>query len=209
MLCYHRRVGEKGRKARHDPTHGQAGKTSQMPKQIFTTVIPWLKTERLTLREYRQSDFDDFATFYASDRSRFIGGPMPRELAWRALAVHLGHWSLRGFGFWAVEEKATGRFCGHVGLWHPEGWPEPEVGWVLMGPAEGRGIALEAAIAARQHAYQSLHWSTAISMIDPGNTRSIRLAERMGCRHESDFNHARLGRMQVWRHPAPTELTGD
>lgn len=99
----------------------------------FTITIPRLATERLTPREYRQSDFDAFADFYASSRSRFVGGPMPPELAWRALAVHLGHWSLRGFGFWAVEETATGRFCGHVGLWHPEGWPEPEVGWVLMG----------------------------------------------------------------------------
>jgi len=187
----------------------QAGKIGQMMTQLFTTTIPWLETERLTLREYRQSDFDDLADFYASPRSRFIGGPMSRELAWRALAGHLGHWTLRGFGFWAVEEKATGLFCGHVGLWHPEGWPEPEVGWVLMGSAEGRGIAHDAALAARHHAYRTLHWSTAISMIDPDNVRSIRLAERMGCRHESDFNHVRLGKMQVWRHPAPTNLPGD
>lgn len=43
-------------------------------------------------------------------------------------------------------------------------------------------------------------------MIDPANTRSIRLAERMGCRHESDFTHVRLGPMQVWRHPSPDDL---
>jgi RimJ/RimL family protein N-acetyltransferase len=177
--------------------------------QPFTTTIPRLETARLILREYRQSDFEDFADFYATPRSRFIGGPMSRELAWRALAVHLGHWALRGFGFWAVEEKPNGLFCGHVGLWRPEGWPEPEVGWVLMGPAEGRGIAQEAALAARRHAYRTLNWPTAISMIDPGNTRSLRLAERMGCWHEGDFTHVRLGPMQVWRHPAPTALTGD
>ena len=173
---------------------------------VYTLTIPRLETERLILREYRQTDFDAFAEFYATDRSRFIGGPMHRELAWRGLATHLGHWALRGFGFWAVEEKATGTFCGHVGLWHPEGWPEPEVGWVLMGPAEGRGIALEAAFAARRHAYATLNWPTAISVIDPGNTRSIRLAERMGCTHEADFTHVRLGLMQVWRHPAPADL---
>ncbi len=172
----------------------------------FSITIPQLETERLILREYRQSDFDDFAAFYATPRSRFIGGPMPRELAWRGLAAHLGHWALRGFGFWAVEEKATGAFCGHVGLWHPEGWPEPEVGWVLMGPAEGRGIALEAAFAARRHAYGTLNWPTAISLIDPENTRSLRLAERMGCWHDGDFTHVRLGPMQIWRHPAPTPL---
>jgi ribosomal-protein-alanine N-acetyltransferase len=82
------------------------------------------------------------------------------------------------------------------------------VGWVLMGPAEGRGIALEAAFAARRYAYDTLNWPTAISLIDPGNTRSIRLAERMDCTHEADFTHVRLGQMQVWRHPAPAELVG-
>lgn len=168
-----------------------------------TITIPRLETERLLLREYRQSDFDDFAAFYETDRSRFIGGPLNREMAWRGLATHLGHWALRGYGFWAVEEKATGRFCGHVGLWFPEGWAGPEVGWVMMGHAEGRGIALEAALASRRHAYEVLGWTTAISAIDPGNTRSIRLAQRMGCWHEGDFTHVRLGPMQVWRHPPP------
>ncbi len=172
----------------------------------FTTTIPRLETERLILREYRQSDFDDFADFYATPRSRFIGGPLPRELAWRGLAAHLGHWALRGYGFWAVEDKASGTFCGHVGLWFPEGWPEPEVGWVMMSHAEGRGLALEAAIASRHYAYHALHWPTAISMIDPDNTRSLRLAARMGCRHESNFTHVRLGEMQVWRHPLPDDL---
>lgn len=174
----------------------------------FCISIPTLETDRLILRAYRQSDFDAFSAFYETPRSRFIGGPLTRELAWRGLAAHLGHWALRGFGFWAVEERATGSYCGHVGLWHPEGWPEPEVGWVLMDHAEGRGIAREAALASRAHAYGALHWPTAISMIDPANTRSIRLAEKMDCRRENDFTHVRLGLMQVWRHPDPADLAG-
>lgn len=172
----------------------------------FTLAIPRLTTRNLLLREYRESDFEDFAAFYATDRSRFIGGPLTREQAWRGLAAHLGHWALRGYGFWAVEERATGRFCGHVGLWFPDGWMEPEVGWVLMGHAEGRGIALEAALAARGHAYGTLGWTTAVSMIDPENDRSIRLAQRMGCTHEGLFRHVRLGPMEIWRHPPPSAL---
>ena len=172
-----------------------------MPDASFS--IPCLQTARLILRDYRQADFDDFATFFESERSRFIGGPVARELAWRGLAAHLGHWALRGYGFWAVEDRASGQFCGHVGLWFPEGWPEPEVGWVMMGHAEGRGIAHEAALAARDYAFGPLGWTTAIIAIDPGNARSIRLAERMGCQRESDFTHVRLGPMQIWRHPPP------
>lgn len=172
-----------------------------MPDASFS--IPRLQTARLILREYRQADFDAFAAFYASERSQFIGGPVTREMAWRGLATHLGHWALRGYGFWAVEDRASGQFCGHVGLWFPEGWPEPEVGWVMMGHAEGRGIAHEAALAARDYAFGPLGWTTAISAIDPGNARSIRLAARMDCQREGDFTHVRLGPMQIWRHPPP------
>lgn len=172
----------------------------------FSVSIPRLTTRNLLLREYRQSDFDDFAAFYETDRSRFIGGPLTREMAWRGLAAHLGHWALRGYGFWAVEDRATGCFCGHVGLWFPDGWMEPEVGWVLMGHAEGRGIALEAALAARAHAYDTLGWSTAVSMIDPANEKSIRLARRMDCTFEGMFQHVRLGPMEIWRHPSPASL---
>ena len=70
---------------------------------------------------------------------------------------------------------------------------------------EDVSASLEAAFAARRHAYEVLNWPTAISLIDPANTRSIRLAERMGCHHEADFTHVRLGLMQVWRHPAPVD----
>lgn len=174
-----------------------------MSNAVF--VIPRLETERLLLREYREADFDAFAAFFATERSRYIAGPTTRELAWRGLAAHLGHWALRGYGFWAVEEKASGRFCGHVGLWYPEGWMEPEVGWVMMSDFEGRGIAHEAALAARAHAYDTLGWPTAVSMIDPDNTRSIRLAERLHCRFEGVYQHVRLGPMQIWRHPPPEE----
>ncbi len=173
----------------------------------FTVTIPRLTTDNLLMREYRQDDFPAFAAFYNSERSRFIGGPLTGELAWRALATHLGHWALRGYGFWAVEHRSTGQFCGHVGLWFPEGWMEPEVGWVLMHHAEGRGIAREAASAARHYAYATLGWKTAVSMIDPSNHRSIRLAERLGCRYEGIFTHVRLGPMEIWRHPAPEHLT--
>ena len=171
-----------------------------------TPATPALETERLILRKPVAADFDAEAEFMASERSRFVGGPMSREMAWRAFATLLGHWDLRGYGFFAVEDKATGAFVGRVGPWYPEGWPEPEIGWSLGAASEGRGVAREAAEAARRYVYDDLGWSTAISLIAPENGRSIALAERLGATFEQEYQHERFGLMRIYRHPSPAEI---
>ena len=168
--------------------------------------IPTLTTERLTLRAPGPEDFEPFAAFYASERASMVGGPMDRPDAWRALAGIVGHWHMRGYGRWTMVDRATGAPVGVVGLHCPESWPEPEVGWIAFEGAEGRGLAREAAEAARAHAYGALGWATAISLIDPRNARSIALAERMGAAREADHDHPKYGAMGVWRHPAPGEV---
>ncbi|MBZ0129849.1 MAG: GNAT family N-acetyltransferase [Rhodobacteraceae bacterium] len=173
------------------------------------TLIPTLETERLKLRPFVESDIDHEADFYTTPRAEFVGGQMPREQVWRMVAAMLGHWQLRGYGFWAIEETATGRFAGHAGLWFPDGWPEREIGWLLMGWAEGKGYAREAALAARAYAYDTLEWTTAISLIAPGNTRSIALAERLGATRETTFQHQRLGSSLIYRHPGAHDLAED
>ena len=171
------------------------------------TPIPTISTERLTLRAPEQRDFPGFAAFFASERSKFVGGPVPAEQSWRMLAVELGHWQLRGYGRWAVEETATGRFAGIIGLWNPDGWPEPEIGWDLMDGFEGKGYATEAARAARDYAYDVLGWPTAISLVAPGNDGSRRVAQRLGATQDGLFTHERFGTLEIWRHPAPSELS--
>ncbi|GKY89342.1 GNAT family N-acetyltransferase [Sinisalibacter aestuarii] len=168
-----------------------------------TIVIPTLETERMFLRAFREEDFEEEVAFFESDRSRMVGGPLPRPQVWRTMAAMVGHWHLRGFGFWALEEKATGRYLGRTGLWQPDGWPDREIGWTLMGHAEGKGFAREAALAARSHAYRMLGWTTAISLIMAGNLRSEALALRLGAQRESEFLHPTLGAMNIWRHPGP------
>lgn len=168
--------------------------------------IPELETERLVMRAPSPGDFEAEAAFYHSDRSRHVGGPMPRDQAWRSFAAIIGHWVIRGFGFWAVVERETGLYCGRVGLWFPDGWPEPEIGWMVMGPAEGRGIAHEAAKRARSYAYDALGWTTVISLIADDNDRSKALAARMGAVWESAYEHPSYGPMQVYRHPGPEAL---
>ena len=164
---------------------------------------PVLETARLRLGPLGEDAFAPLCAFYASERSRFVGGPMDPEGVWRALAAEIGHWTLRGYGRFAVTEKATGALVGVIGPWNPHGWPEPEIGWDLMNGFEGRGYATEAARACLAHAYRDLGWTTAISLVVEGNVASRRLAERLGAWHDGTFTHVRHGEMNVMRHPGP------
>ncbi len=172
------------------------------------TQIPTLTTARLTLRAPELADFPTIADFYASERSKHVGGPATAEQSWRMLATELGHWQLRGFGRWSVEETATGTLCGVIGAWYPLGWPEPEIGWDLMNGFEGNGYATEAALAALEYTYETLGWTTAISLVSPPNDESRKVARRMGATRDGMFEHERYGTLEIWRHRSPNDLAG-
>ncbi|HZB92318.1 MAG TPA: GNAT family N-acetyltransferase [Stellaceae bacterium] len=143
--------------------------------------IPTLETERLRLRAWREEDFEPFARMMAdADVARFIGGVLSRTDAWRAMAVLVGHWALRGHGLWAVERKSDGAFLGRVGLWRPEGWPGLEVGWALDRPYWGEGYATEAAKASLDYGFRNYPVPRLVSTIEPENLPSQRVAERLG-----------------------------
>jgi RimJ/RimL family protein N-acetyltransferase len=163
---------------------------------------PVLETERLVLRAPELRDFDSYAGFYASSRCGFVGGPMPRDRAWRFFGHHAGHWVLRGFGTFFLEPKAGGDALGMVMAWQPEGHPEREIGWVMFtDAAEGRGYAREAAARVRDHVFGTLGWETAVSYIDPGNQRSIALAERLGARPDPEAVAPDAEPVVIYRHP--------
>lgn len=145
-----------------------------------------LETERLTLRMWRESDFEQYAQICADpDVMRFLGGKsLSRLEAWRHLATLVGHWHLRGYGHWAVEEKESGRLIGRIGFLNPEGWPAFELGWTLGRDFWGRGYATEGARRALLYAFKEMNKEHVISLIDPQNRSSIRVAERLGERPE-------------------------
>lgn len=175
--------------------------------ESFGALIPRLETPRLILRAPLPQDFEAFAAYCDSDRARFTGGRVDRNLAWRGFCHITGHWVHRGYGFFVIEDKDSGQALGTCGPYFPEGWPEPEIGWTLWSEAaQGKGIAFEAAQAARGFAYDVLGWTTAISLILAGNTRSEALARRMGCTRDGTFTHAQFGESSIWRHPAPETL---
>jgi RimJ/RimL family protein N-acetyltransferase len=145
----------------------------------------------------RASDFDAYAEMCADPEvMRYIGDgqPLARPLAWRNLAMMVGHWSLRGYGLWAAEERSSGVLVGRIGFWNPEGWPGFELGWMLRKAFWGRGYATEGARAALRHGFAGLGEAQVISLIHPDNATSIRVAQRLGER--------RIGATEVIGKPA-------
>lgn len=168
--------------------------------------IPTLETERLRLRAPAPGDFEAYAAFRAGPRAHFVGGPFSREQAFGQFCALSGHWAFRGYGRWIVADKGSDEALGTVGPFYPDGWLEPEIAWTVFDAAEGKGIAYEAAVAARAYAYDTLGWPTAVSLTMPGNDRSAALAARLGATREGIFHHHSLGALEVWRHPSPEAL---
>ena len=167
-------------------------------------TVPTLNTERLVLRAFTEADLDAYAAMSAdAEVMRHIGagGPVGRDVAWRQMALFAGHWALRGYGMWAVEERASGALVGRAGFLNPEGWPANELGWLLARPYWGRGYAHEAARAARRHGREVQRLTgRLISLIRADNVRSLALASRLGARLEETIEFMG-GPTQVWRHP--------
>ena len=159
---------------------------AQLPD--LSAAIPVLETPRLRMRGHRLDDLESSAAMWGDPIvTRHIGGrPFTREECWSRLLRYVGHWSLMGFGYWVVEEKASGRFVGEVGLSDFQREIEPpltdlhEIGWVLAPWAFGRGYATEAVQAALDWAHEHLGPNGSACMIDPENAASIRVAEKCG-----------------------------
>lgn len=172
-----------------------------------TVTIPVLETERLRLRAWREADTDAHAEFWADEEStRYLGGVANRWAVWRMLASYNGMWSLRGYGFMALEEKSSGDLVGMAGPLYPEGWPEPEIGWSIYAPYRRKGYAAEAGKRSLQFAYQVLGWTTAISLIDEGNAGSAGVATKLGAsREQTDVSVCDFV-ADIWRHLPPQEF---
>jgi RimJ/RimL family protein N-acetyltransferase len=146
-----------------------------------------LETDRLLLRMWRGDDFEPYARICADpDVMRYLvgGKTLSRLEAWRHMAFLIGHWHLRGYGHWAVEEKTTRSFVGRIGFLNPYSWPGFEIGWTLGRESWGKGYATEGARRALQYAFTELDKDHVISLIHPENQASIRVAERLGERPE-------------------------
>ena len=167
-------------------------------------MIPVIETERLILREWRESDFDAYADFRADTEACKYVGVLNRGEAWRAMAYWAGHWSLLGFGLWCVTLK-SGEPIGYCGPYYPKEWPEAEIGWGIYPRYQRNGYATEAARASLSFAYKTLGWKTAISLIANNNAPSIALATKLGAAREGSFL-IRETPCTIYRHLSPSQF---
>jgi RimJ/RimL family protein N-acetyltransferase len=153
-------------------------------------AIPTMETARLRLRGHRVEDLGDCAAMWADAAVvRHIGGrPFSAEESWGKILRYAGLWSLLGFGYWAIEEKGSGRFVGEVGFAdfkreiEPSFGGAPEIGWALAAWAHGAGFATEAVGAAVAWADAHLGAARTVCLIGPENSASIRVAAKCGYR---------------------------
>jgi RimJ/RimL family protein N-acetyltransferase len=142
---------------------------------------PYLITERLTLRPPSAEDFEGWVAFCADPETmHHLGGVQGRGQAWRTLCTMAGAWQIRGYAMFSMILRDTGQWIGRTGPWMPEGWPGEEVGWGVAREYAGKGFAYEAAVASIDYAFDILGWDKVIHTIDPANSASIALAERLG-----------------------------
>lgn len=156
----------------------------------MTIDVPILLTPRLRLRGHREDDLADCAAMWGDPEiTRHIGGrPFAEEEVWQRILRYVGHWALKGFGYWVIEDLVTGRFVGEAGLsdgrrrLEPSWGSAPEMGWALAGWAHGRGLATEAVAAVLRWAERELSEPRTVCMIEPANAASRRVAHKCGYR---------------------------
>ncbi len=148
---------------------------------------PVLETAHLRLRPHVVADFEALAAMWADDVvTKHIGGrAFTRTESWARLLRYAGLWPLLGFGMWAIEDKASGRFAGDVGFadYHRDMTPPlhaPEAGWVLAPWAHGRGLATEAVSAAVAWADVHVPSPSTCCIIDVDHAASFRVATKCG-----------------------------
>jgi RimJ/RimL family protein N-acetyltransferase len=168
-------------------TPGRAARCGQ-PIETAPAAEAVAETKRLILRRHAPIDHPVYFNMYADPgMARFAGrAPAGPDEAWTRLLRQAGHWSLFGYGFLAIEEKATGCFVGEAGLAHfrrglgTEFDSAPEAGWAIAPWAQGHGYASEAAAAALQWIEARFGMRRTVCLIHSGNASSLRVAEKLG-----------------------------
>ncbi|MBC9714989.1 GNAT family N-acetyltransferase [Streptomyces sp. TRM66268-LWL] len=146
--------------------------------------MPDLLTDRLLLRPWRESDLEPWAAMNADPEVRAqLGELLTREQSDAVVAGMRADFDARGFGWWALQVRATGEFVGRAGL-DVVGADLPytgvDVGWRLRRSAWGNGYATEAALACLAFAFDELALEEVVASTTVRNVRSQAVMRRIG-----------------------------
>ena len=160
-----------------------------------------IESERLILRVFKEEDWRDLHALYSdAECTKYtIQRTLTEGESWRTMAGMIGHWYLRGYGPYAVEEKSTGKVLGPVGLWYPNDWPEPEIKWAISRSFWRKGYASEAARAVKKMAAKYIPETSLISLIFSENEASKKVANTLGAKFEKEIDFRGI-KAHIYRH---------
>lgn len=141
---------------------------------------PGLETPRLLLRPPELADWPFWRAHQADPVAMHETGPQAVPAAWTNFLAACGCWRLHGFGMFSVIDRSSGVWMGKCGPSVLPDWPGIELGWSLMPAFHGRGLAVEAAIAARDWLFGAVGLDRIVHTIQPANVASQRVAMRIG-----------------------------
>ena len=155
---------------------------------LSENLPPVIETERLRLRPHEAEDFDACVAMWSDPAiaRHTIGDPSPPPQTWRRILAYRGHWTMLGFGYWAVEEKATGQYIGDIGFADFKRdivsamRGSPELGFALTPRFHGQGYATECANAVLAWGDEHLHQPRTVCLVNPENVASRRVVEKCG-----------------------------
>ncbi len=161
-----------------------------------------IETKRLSLRQFVDGDWEDIHEYYSDEEAtKFtFGRALTEGESWRAMASMMGHWRLRGYGPYAIEDKVSKKVIGTAGFWYPNDWPELEIKWALSSKYWGKGYASEAARSVQKVALKFFPDKPLISFIHSSNMASIQLALAINASLEKQVEF-RGSNWHIYRHP--------
>jgi RimJ/RimL family protein N-acetyltransferase len=179
------------------------------------TSAPTLETPRLRLRAHRMTDLAVCLALRAEPEvfRMTSGRPLTKEEIWLRILSYVGLWALRGFGAWAIEEKATGTFIGEVGFSDArrDGMESahgvPEAGWWLASTCQGWGYGTEVVRAIHDWSDAHLLTGYTVCSVRPKNQASISLAHRIGYRYTEELVYREFPLLLFERGIRPVEAS--
>ena len=154
--------------------------------------VPEIETVRLRLRAFTPDDLDALQLVFGdTDVMQYISGgkPRTREETETGLRRTIEGWQRRGFGLWAVVEKATDKVIGYCGLIPLEETPEIELAYGLAKTSWGKGLAPEAAHASLRFGFEEMKLERIVAVVNPQNVSSQRVLEKLGMKYTKNERH--------------------